>query len=67
MIPLAQRSLRPTVFSAYSYLQPVFAAIVAVMMSVGDFGWSKAFATALVFIVIYFVNKSSLQVFISGF
>ncbi len=38
MIPIAQRSLKPTVVSAYSYLQPVFAALVAVMMSVGDIG-----------------------------
>ncbi|MDE5998246.1 MAG: DMT family transporter, partial [Muribaculaceae bacterium] len=59
MIPLAQRSLRPTVVSAYSYLQPVFAAIVALMMSVGDFGWSKIAATVLIFVGIYFVNKSS--------
>ncbi len=59
MIPLAQRSLKPTVVSAYSYLQPVFAAVVAVMMSVGDFGWGKALATALIFIGIYFINKSS--------
>ncbi len=58
MIPLAQRSLKPTVVSAYSYLQPVFAAIVAVMMSVGDFGWSKAIATLLIFIGIYFVNRA---------
>ncbi len=58
MIPIAQRSLRPTVVSAYSYLQPVFAALVAVMMEVGDFGWSKVAATALIFIGIYFVNKS---------
>ncbi len=58
MIPIAQRSLKPTVVSAYSYLQPVFAAIVAVMMSVGDFGWSKALATALIFVGIYFVNKT---------
>ncbi|MDE6290946.1 MAG: DMT family transporter, partial [Muribaculaceae bacterium] len=59
MIPLAQRSLKPTVVSAYSYLQPVFAAIVAVMMSVGDFGWSKAIATLLIFVGIYLVNRSS--------
>lgn len=59
MIPLAQRNLRPTVVSAYSYLQPVFAAIVAVMMSVGDFGWGKALATLLIFVGIYFVNRSS--------
>lgn len=61
MIPLALRSLRPTVVSAYSYLQPVVAAVVAVMMSVGDFGWMKAGATALIFIGIYFVNKSSVS------
>lgn len=59
MIPLAQRSLRPTVVSAYAYLQPVFAAIVSVMMSVGDFGWGKALATLLIFVGIYFVNRSS--------
>ncbi|MDE6741094.1 MAG: DMT family transporter, partial [Muribaculaceae bacterium] len=59
MIPLAQRSLKPTVVSAYSYLQPVFAAIVAVIMSVGDFGWGKAIATLLIFVGIYFVNRSS--------
>lgn len=59
MIPLAQKSLRPTVVSAYSYLQPVFAAVVALMMHVGDFGWSKVLATALIFIGIYIVNKSS--------
>lgn len=59
MMPLAQRSLKPTVVSAYGYLQPVFAAIVAVMMSVGEFGWSKVAATALIFVGIYFVNKSS--------
>lgn len=59
MIPLAQRSLKPTVVSAYSYLQPVFAAVVAVMMSVGDFGWGKVAATVLIFVGIYFVNKST--------
>ena len=59
MIPLAQRSLKPTVVSAYCYLQPVFAAVVSVMMSVGDFGWIKVLATVLIFVGIYFVNKSS--------
>ncbi len=58
MIPLAQRSLKPTVVSAYSYLQPVFAAIVAVILSVGDFGLSKVLAAALIFIGIAVVNKT---------
>ncbi len=61
MIPLAQRCLKPTVVSAYSYLQPVFAAIVAFIMSVGDFGWSKVAATLLIFVGIYFVNEGTVK------
>lgn len=56
MIPLAQKSLRPTVVSAYAYLQPVVAAIVAVIMHVGGFGWDKAIATLLIFLGIYLVG-----------
>lgn len=59
MIPLAQKSLKPTVVSAYSYLQPVFATIVAVWLGVGDFGWEKAGATLLIFLGIALVNRSS--------
>lgn len=58
MIPIAQKILKPTVVSAYSYLQPVFAALAALMMSVGDFGWSKLAATTLIFAGIYLVNQS---------
>lgn len=58
MIPLAQRSLKPTVVSAYCYLQPVVASIVAIMMSVGDFGWSKVIAFVLIIVGITFVNRS---------
>lgn len=58
MIPFAQRSLRPTVVSAYSYLQPVVASIVAVMLSVGDFGLGKVLAAVLIFIGIALVNRS---------
>lgn len=59
MIPLAQKSLKPTVVSAYSYLQPVFAAAVAVWLGVGEFGMKKAFATLLIFAGIALVNRSS--------
>lgn len=58
MIPIAQRSLKPTVVSAYNYLQPVIASIIAVMMSVGDFGWSKVIAFLLIIVGITFVNRS---------
>ncbi len=59
MLPLAQRYLRPTVVCVYNYLQPVVAAIIAVIIGVGEFGWLKLAATALIFIGVYFVNRDS--------
>ena len=59
ILPFSQRYLRPTVVSAYSYLQPVVAAVAALILSVGDFGWEKIAATMLVFIGIALVNKKS--------
>lgn len=58
MLPLAQRRLRPTVVSTYSNLQPVVASIVAVIMQVGDFNMGKVIAILLVFLGIFFVNRS---------
>ena len=58
MIPFAQRSLRPTVLSAYSYLQPVIASVVAVWLAVGSFGWIKLLAALLIFLGIALVNRS---------
>lgn len=59
LIPVAQRQLRPTVVSMYNYLQPVFAALIAVGLGVGVFGWEKAAATLMVFFGIFLVNKAS--------
>ncbi|MDE5876560.1 MAG: DMT family transporter [Muribaculaceae bacterium] len=58
LIPVAQRQLKPTVVSMYNYLQPVFAAIIAVTLGVGNFGWVKAGATLMVFFGIALVNRS---------
>lgn len=59
LIPFSQRRLRPTVVSMYSYLQPVFAAIVTVAIGVGDFGWVKAGATLLIFLGVWLVSRVS--------
>lgn len=63
LIPFSQKQLRPTVVSMYSYLQPVFAAIVAVALGVGTFGWTKAASTLLIFagitLVIYSPTKKT--------
>lgn len=58
LIPFSQKALKPTVVSMYSYLQPVFAAVIAVALGVGDFGWVKAGATLLIFLGISLVTLS---------
>lgn len=58
LIPFSQKRLKPTVVSMYSYLQPVFAAVAALLLGIGGFGPVKIAATALIFIGIYIVNRS---------
>lgn len=57
-IMTAQRLLRPTVVSMYNYMQPIVAAIAAIIMGLGTFSWAKGTAIALVFIGVYIVTKS---------
>ncbi len=61
-IPFAQKHMRPTMVSMYNYLQPVAAAVCAVALGVGAFGFRKAGATLLILIGVYFVNRSSCSV-----
>lgn len=58
LIPIAQKTIRPTVISIYSYLQPGIAAVFSVMMGIDTFGWHKGIAIALVFLGVYFVTIS---------
>lgn len=58
LIPFSQKRLKPTVVSMYSYLQPVFSAIAALLLGIGGFGPVKIAATALIFIGIYIVNST---------
>lgn len=58
-IPFSQKYLKPTMVSMYNYLQPVMAAIAAVILGVGTFGLTKAIATLMIFAGVWFVNRSS--------
>jgi drug/metabolite transporter (DMT)-like permease len=49
LVPLAQKRLKPTTVSMYSYMQPVTAAALAAVMGVATFGIDKALATVLIF------------------
>lgn len=60
-LPYAQRSLKPTSVSIYSYFQPVMAAIMAVLLGVGTLGWLKCAAMLLIFAGVWFVNTNKSQ------
>lgn len=58
LIPIGQKVLRPTTFSMYNYVQPVMASIVAIFVSLDNFGYQQAVAGVLVFSGVYIVTQS---------
>lgn len=58
LIPIAQKSLRPTTLSMYNYLQPIVASFIAFMFDMDTFGWVKIFSALLVFLGVYIVTQS---------
>lgn len=58
LIPISQKSLRPTVLSVYNYIQPITATCVALILGQDTFGWVKALATLLVFAGVFLVTRS---------
>lgn len=57
-IPIAQKSLRPTVISMYNYVQPIVASLIAVLVGMDTFTLVKAIAITLVFVGVYVVTQS---------
>ena len=49
LIPVAQRRIRPTIISMYSYVQPISAIAVSIAIGMDTLTWQKVLATALVF------------------
>lgn len=58
LIPIGQKSLRPTICSMYSYMQPIIASIIAIIMGMDVLTWQKVLATMLVITGVIIVNKS---------
>lgn len=58
LIPVGQKVLRPTVISLYSYMQPLIATIVSILLGMDRLNWQKIVAAALVFTGVILVNKS---------
>ena len=58
LIPIGQKTLRPTVVGMYNYLQPLISSLVAVVMGMDTFGWLKGVAALLIFSGVYIVTHS---------
>ena len=58
LIPIGQKTLRPTTLSMYNYMQPVVASLVAIVWGIDTFGYQQALAGLLVFAGVYIVTQS---------
>lgn len=58
LIPLAQKRIRPTLISMYSYVQPIIAIAISIAIGMDTLTWQKTLATALVFFGLIIVSRS---------
>lgn len=58
LIPIGQKHLRPTLVSMYSYMQPVIAVVISVVIGMDSLSWQKDLAIILVFLGVAIVNRS---------
>ena len=58
LIPIGQKTLRPTTVSMYNYLQPIVASFATVILGLDKFGADKILSATLVFIGVYLVTQS---------
>lgn len=58
LIPVGQKELRPTLVSMYSYLQPMIATALSIIIGLDMMTWQKAVSAALVFTGLVLVGRS---------
>ena len=58
LIPVAQRRIRPTIISMYSYMQPIIAIAVSIAIGMDVITWQKTIAAILVFTGLIIVTRS---------
>ena len=58
LIPLSQKNIRPTLVSMYSYLQPIIATSISIVIGMDVLTWQKVLAALMVFIGVAIVNQS---------
>ena len=58
LIPIAQKRIRPTLVSMYTYVQPIIAIAISIAIGMDTLTWQKLLATVLVFGGVVIVNQS---------
>lgn len=58
LIPVGQKRLRPTLVSMYTYLQPILACVISIIVGMDVITWQKVLAIVLVFGGVAIVNRS---------
>lgn len=58
LIPFGQKRIRPTLVSMYSYIQPIIATGIAIIIGMDTLTWQKVLAAVLVFGGVVIVSRS---------
>ena len=58
LIPFGQKRIRPTLVSMYSYIQPIIATIISIILCMDILTWLKLMAALMVFAGVFIVSRS---------
>lgn len=58
LIPVAQKRIRPTLVSMYSYVQPIIAIVISIIIGMDMLTWQKTLAAVMVFGGVIIVSYS---------
>lgn len=58
LIPFGQKRIRPTLVSMYSYVQPIIATLISIIIGMDILTWQKILAAATVFAGVFVVSRS---------
>ncbi len=58
LIPYGQKRIRPTLVSMYSYIQPIIATVISIILGMDMLTWQKVLAAIMVFAGVFIVSRS---------
>ena len=58
LIPFGQKRIRPTLVSMYSYIQPIIATVISIILAMDILTWQKVLAAFMVFAGVIVVSRS---------